>query len=473
MALQVKPPVITIMGHVDHGKTSLLDYIRKTNVASREFGQITQAISAYQIVYQNRKITFIDTPGHQAFSSMRSRGAHVADLVVLVVSATDGVMPQTKESIKILKQTDTHFIVAINKIDLAEASVDKVKGQLAENEVLVEGYGGNIVCIPISAKTGQGIDQLLEMIVLSAEMADLKADPAGCFYGHVVEAKADKFSGSMVTVVVRQGTLHKNDLLTASGVISKVKMLHDWQGKPIDLALPGDPVVIIGLDKLPPVGSLVNKPGEVIDGVACEILFSPRNAAVELENKIKIILRTDVLGSLEAITCCLPAEVAVISEAVGEVNEADVTKAKPYDAEIITFNLNTPASVQKLAEIEKVKMTNYKVIYDLLKYLEDKVLTMMEPTINKKVVGMAEVKAIFTIKGETILGCQVVEGKINKTNPVCIQRESRILLETRIKSLKEGKQDINEVTVSGEFGAILVKTVDFIVGDMLISYSLE
>ena len=473
MGLQTKPPVVTIMGHVDHGKTSLLDYIRKANIAAREVGQITQAISAYQIVHQNRKITFIDTPGHEAFASMRSRGAHVADLVILVISASDGVMPQTKESIQVLKQTQTPFIVAINKIDLAEASVDKVKGQLAENEVLVEEYGGKVVCVPISAKTGQGVDQLLEMFVLTAEMADLKADPQGCFYGIVVEAKADKFSGLMVTVVVQDGTIKKGDLITNAEVNGKVKMLHGWQGKPVDLGLPGDPVTISGFEKLPSVGSLVFKQGETVNGIACEAIFSPRNTPSDMENKIKIILRTDVLGSLEAITCCLPAEVAIIDEAVGEINEADVTKAKPYGAEIITFNLNCPSSVTKLAEIEKVKITNYRVIYDLLKYLEDKVLKMLEPTIDKKVIGKAEIKAIFNIKGEVILGCQVTNGKINRVNPVCIQRDNRILLETKIKSLKEGKQDINEALLGQEFGVVLAKTVDYLVGDVLISYSLE
>lgn len=470
---QEKPPVVTIMGHVDHGKTSLLDYIRKTNVASREFGQITQAIGSYQIVHQGRKVTFIDTPGHEAFSQMRSRGAHVADLVVLVVSASDGVMPQTKESIKLLKQTQIPFIVAINKIDLPEASPDKVKGQLAENEVLVEEYGGNIVCIPISAKTGQGVDQLLEMIILSTDMADLKADPDGCFYGEVVEAKADKFSGLMVTVIVKQGTLRKGDLLVVSGITGKAKMIRDWRGQPVNTALPGDPVVIIGLEKLPPVGSLISKPGEAIDGIACEAVFSPRSNAVEVENKIKIILRTDVLGSLEAITCCLPPEVAIISEAVGEINEADVTQAKSYGAEIITFNLNCPSSVHKLAEIEEVKITNYKIIYDLFKYLEERVLKMLEPTIDKKVMGKAEIKAVFDIKGETVLGCRVIEGKINRTNPVCVQRDNKVLLEAKPKSLKEGKQDINEALTGQEFGITLSKTVDFLAGDMLISYSLE
>lgn len=461
------------MGHVDHGKTSLLDYIRKANIAGKEVGQITQAISSYQIIYQGRKITFIDTPGHEAFSSMRTRGAHAADLVILVIAVNDGIMPQTKESIKTIKMANIPFIVAVNKIDLPDSSIDKIKGQLAENDILVEGYGGDVVCIPISAKTGKGVDQLLEMIALTADMADLKADPQGCFYSEVIEAKADKFSGLVVTIVVKDGTLKKGDLVTNGDVSGKVKMIRDWQGKPIEAALPGDPVTISGFEKLPSVGTQVYKPGETVSNLTCDAIFAPRDCPTDLEDKIKIILRTDVLGSLEAITNCLPAEVAIISEAVGEINEADITNAKAYSAEIITFNLNSPASVQKLAEVEKVKITNYQIIYDLLKYLEEKVLKILEPTIDKKIVGKAVVKAIFNMKGEEILGCQVTEGKINRTNPVCIQRDNRILVETRLKSLKEGKQDINEVVVGQEFGAILVKTVDFLVGDMLISYSLE
>lgn len=473
MTMQKKPPVVTIMGHVDHGKTTLLDYIRKTKLAAKEFGEITQTIGAYRAEVNKQKITFIDTPGHEAFSQMRARGAKVADLVVLVVSATDGVMPQTKESIKTILKAKTPFIVAINKTDLPEASIDRVKAQLAEEGVLVEGYGGKVVAIPVSAKTGEGVDQLLEMIQLSAEMADLKADPEGDFQAEVIESKADKLCGSLVTLIIKNGTLRIGDRIQAGGITAKVKALRNELGEAALAAFPGEPVAVLGFTGLPPVGSLVAVSGkeEIAIPDKKEIALLPENG--ETEKKLTIILKADFLGSLEAVSGCLPDDVLVLAKSVGEINESDIMLAKTLKADVYGFNLTPSANVVKLAETERVKIKNYKIIYDLLKNIEERILKIMEPTIDRKVLGKAEILQVFEMRGEKIAGCRVVEGKINKAYLVLVQRVNQILVETKLVSLKQQKQDINEATVGMEFGAVLAKKVDFLPGDMLISYSLE
>lgn len=475
MASQKKPPVVAIMGHVDHGKTTLLDYIRKTKLVEKEVGQITQAIGAYQINFKGKKITFIDTPGHEIFTKMRLRGANVADIVVLVVAANDGVMPQTKESLQIIEESKTPFIVAINKIDLPEASIDKVKNQLAENNVLVEGYGGNIVAVPVSAKTGKGVDSLLEMILLTAEISELKTDPEALFEGDIIESKADKYCGCVATLVVRKGTLKKGDQIIADNAIAKVKMMRDELGKPIEKAEPGDPVLVLGFSSLPAAGVLVT---ELSQGDAKKTsslsdkksVFAPGK---EGESKLKIILKTDLTGSLEAILGCLPDEVLVMEKGVGEVVESDILLAKTLGAEIYSFNLPLSSSTKKLAETENVKIRNFNIVYDLIGEIEERILKILEPTIDRKILGKAEILAIFEMKGEVIVGARVVEGKINKNFPVCVQRGDKIIAEARISSLKVEKQDVNEVGKDGEFGAIIGKKVDFQKGDVISSYDLE
>jgi translation initiation factor IF-2 len=470
MALQEKPPVVTILGHVDHGKTTLLDYIRKTKLVTKEFGEITQTIGAYQIEFKGKKITFIDTPGHAAFAKMRSRGARVADIVVLVIAANDGVMPQTLESIKIIKEANVPLIVAINKIDLPEVSVDKVKAQLVENGVLVEGYGGNVVAVPLSAKTGQGVDQLLEMILLTAEIEELKADPEGELEAEVIEAKADKFCGPVATVVVKNGTLKKGDQVTADGVTAKVKLLKDEWGKATEEAFPADPGQILGFSSLPAVGAIVRRISKAPK--AAEVVVT-RIVSPKKEGKIRIILKADVAGALEAILGCLPAEVQVAESGVGEVTESDVLLAKTFRAEIYTFNLPLRGGVAKLAETEGVKLKNFRIIYDLLEDLEKRILKILEPTIDRKVLGKAEIIVAFDIRGEKIAGARVLEGKINRAHPVVVQRDSKIIAETKIASLKQQKQDINEAIAGVEFGVIFAGKVDFKVGDMILSFSLE
>lgn len=473
MSWEKKPPVVTLMGHIDHGKTSLLDYIRKSKLAQKEAGGITQSIGAYQIEVGGQKITFIDTPGHEAFTKMRSRGAKAADLVVLVVAANDGVMPQTRESIRIIKESQTPFLVAINKVDLPEVSVDKVKAQLAEEGVLVEGYGGNIVAVPVSAKTGQGVDQLLEMILLLAELEELKADPQGDFEAFVIEAKQDKFCGPLVNMIVKNGTLKKGDFLQAEDVFGKVKMIRDDNGKSKEKALPGDPVQVLGFEALPKVGAVVTAARQEKPDKSTEEKSQRGNLVVVPEGGeevLKIILKADTFGSLEALINCLPKEVRVVEASVGEITESDILMAKTLGCEIYGFNLSLSSSLAKLAESEKVKVFTCKIIYDLLEDIEKR-LSKKEKTV--KILGKAEILAVFEMKEGRVAGCRVLEGKILKDKPVLIQRGEEKLGETRIISLKEKKQDINEAVAGSEFGAIFSDRLDFKVGDVVLSADLE
>lgn len=472
MALQKKPPVVTIMGHVDHGKTTLLDFIRKTKLAAKEVGEITQSIGAYRISVNNQKITFIDTPGHEAFSKMRCRGAKIADLVILVVAANDGVMQQTKESIKIIQEANVPFIVAINKIDLPGVSVEQIKNQLSEAQVFVEGYGGSVVAVPISAKTGAGVDQLLEMILLTAELQDLKADPQGDFEAYVIESKADKFCGSLVDLVVQNGSIKKGDEIQIDGITAKVKMLRDEWGKVKETALPSDPVQVLGFSCLPKVGSKATAAGSV-QSLSLEKEASVEKSSEENKKTLKIILKADVSGSLEAIFGCLPKEIEVVEKSSGEISQSDIMLAKTLGAEIYGFNVQTPAQVVKLAETEKVSVKSYRIIYDLLKDLEERLKTPPKDQKNYTVLGRAEILAIFEMKGEKIAGGRVIEGKINKNSTVIVERGGIELGRAKIVSLKEQKQDINSVVAPSEFGAILSGKLDFKEGDVLISVILE
>jgi len=471
MSIQKKPPVVVVMGHVDHGKTSLLDYIRKTKLASKEYGEITQSIGAYQIQYKGEKITFIDTPGHEAFNKMRVRGASIADLVILVVAANDGVMQQTKESLRIIKESNVPFIVALNKIDLPDASPDKVKGQLAENEVFVEGYGGNTVVVPVSAKTGEGIDRLLEMVILMTDMSELKADPEADLEAVVIESRMDKNCGPIANLIIKNGTLRRGDEIETEGIVAKIKMLKNELGEGIEEAFPSDPVQIMGFSSTLKAGSLIGKLGKSINEEDKKTVSLAPQAASEA--KLKIILKGDVAGSLEAVLGCLSSDVQVILSGVGEVSDSDVLLAKNVGADIYGFNIGFSSGVKKLAETEKVKIKTYRIIYELFADIEKRILKILEPTINRKVLGKAEILAIFEMKGEKIAGCRVLEGKINRGWLISVQRNGQIVADTRISSMKNQKQDINEASINEEFGTTFKDKVDFQKGDMVLSYSLE
>lgn len=470
--LQPRPPVVAILGHVDHGKTTLLSKIKEIDLTKGEHGGITQHIGAYQVTYKGRTITFIDTPGHAAFEKMRARGASVTDLVVLVVAADEGVKPQTKESLKHIKAAKVPYLVAINKIDLPNISVDKVKKDLAENGILVEGYGGDVVAVAVSAKTGKGLDELLEMILLLSEMADLRADPKGPLEAVVIESKLDRARGPVATLLVKNGTLHLREEIIAENVSAKVKAMFDETGRLVKEAGPSKPVEVLGFKNLPPIGGVVKRTNGEIATLRTQ---KKREEAIETsedteKRKLKVILKADVAGTLEAILASFPEDVEVIYSGVGDITESDVLLASAAKSLLLGFNVHVPSQIKKLAQTEKVKIKTYSVIYELLEDIEKQVLKILEPTIDEEVLGQAEIVAEFEIKKERIAGCRVKEGRIAKSDKLHLKREKGIIGNCRIKSMKRGKESIDTAKKGEEFGAILTPTLDFKLGDMLVSF---
>ena len=460
-----RPPIVAVLGHVDHGKTSLLDYIRKSRVAQGEAGGITQSIGAYQVQTKDQKITFIDTPGHQAFSKMRQRSGFVADLVVLVVAADDGVMPQTQESITHIKNAEVPFIVVVNKIDLASANIERVYDQLVKEGVLVESRGGKIVSVPVSAKTGQGIDDLLEMILLVGEMSQLQSNPSGPLEAYVIESNLTK-GGAQATILVKDGTLKVGDEITVEGMSAKLKALVDDKGERLSSAGPSTPVKVLGFSKVPPIGAKV-----LLQGATPVVAPTKSAARVSLptdEGKMKLILKADSLGSLEALVGSLPSEVLVIQGEVGEINESDVLLAKTSGASILGFRVKANPSVKKLAEDEAIKIKTFEIIYELLETLEKELLDeAAEKEI--KILGRAEIIAEFPFGEGRIAGCRVTEGRIAKNDQLELKRDEITLGQVRIVSMKHANEEIKLAEKGSEFGAILKTDLDFRVGDMLIS----
>ena len=471
MSLQPRPPVVTIMGHVDHGKTSLLDYIRQTRVTAGEAGGITQHIGAYQADYNGQKITFIDTPGHAAFSKMRSRGASITDIVVLVVAADDGVMPQTVESIQHIKQAKVPFVVAINKMDAAGASSDMVKAQLAEKEVYVTGYGGDTDVIELSAKTGQGVDKLLETLITFGEVLELKADPQAEFEAVVIESSKDKFLGCMATILVKNGTLHPRDTLFIGEKEEHVRTLTDAAGKTITEAGPSFPVVVTGFNEVPAVGSVLTGAPFTMEGfnevAKLKLTFADENE----QPKLRIVLKADFNGTLEAIHQSIPAEnIEIIAEGIGDVNESDILMAETTKSRIISFQVKTPGPIKKLAQRSGIVIKEYRIIYDLLEDLQKQILRLIDPAINEKTTGKGEIIQVFNIRGDVILGCRVLDGFLRKGDLVHVKRGEQVLADVKITSLKQGKIDIDSAEKDTECGLQIDKKVAVVVGDMLVPY---
>lgn len=460
-----RPPVVAVLGHIDHGKTTLLDKIRQTNLAAREAAGITQHIGAYQVTFQGETITFIDTPGHAAFSEMRSRGAEVADLVILVVAADEGFKPQTKESLAHIKEAKVPYLVAINKVDLPHISVDKVKEDLAKNGILVEGHGGDIVSVAVSAKTGKGIKDLLEMILLLAAMADLKGKPENKLKAVVIESKLDRNRGPVATVLVRDGSLRVGDEVKVENVGAKIRAMFDERGQKVTLLGPGKAVGILGFKAVPAIG------GQLIRGRAEETEEEKPVSKTDEKEKAgpKIILKTDVAGTLEAIQASLPKEVEVVASGVGDVGESDILLAETVGAEVIGFGVKVPKGVAKLAQVDKVEVNTYQVIYDLLEAVEEKLIKKTTPTVSQEVLGEAEIIAEFEVKGERVAGCRVRQGKIGKKDKLRLRRGKEVISDCRIKSMKKGKEDISQVEKGEEFGVILDPALDFKIGDVLVS----
>jgi len=463
-----RPPIVAVLGHVDHGKTTLLDVLRQTNIAAKEHGGITQNIGAYQLNYKGEKITFIDTPGHAAFVKMRSCGIAATDLVVLVVAADDGVQPQTKECLAHIKQTNTPFLVAINKIDLPQASPEMVKAQLAENGVLVEGYGGDVVVVNISAKEKKGLDELLEMILLLGKIHNIQADPKGLLAGIVIDAKLDFQKGPLATVLVKNGTLSLGDHVFTNNVEGKVKAMIDEQGKYHQKASPGMPIVVLGFKSVPAIGALVTT---TASSLLKEPMIKNVLASKTEKGKVKLILKADTDGTLEAIKSSLGQEVDMIFSDVGQVSESDILLSQSTGAQIIAFNVKIPALVAKLAEVEGITIKTYNIIYELLDDIEKKVLKILEPTIDEEVLGEAAIIAEFTMKGKHIAGCKIKSGKINKTNKIHLQRDGKIIKDAQITSFQKERQEIKEAKVGSEIGLVFRPNIDFKIGDAIISYS--
>lgn len=464
-----KPPVVAILGHIDHGKTSLLSKIRAQDLTKKESGGITQHIGAYQVKHQGQMMTFIDTPGHVAFAKMRARGAQATDLVVLVIAANDGIMPQTKESLAHIRAAKTPFIVAINKVDLTATGSQKVKEQLQKEGILVEDLGGDVVAIEVSAKTGQGINELLELILLSVEMQEKKVDPAAWLKAVVIESTLDHCRGPVASLLVQDGTLRLGDELKSGKIEGKVKAIFNEDGQKITAAGPSQPAEILGFKEVPPVGSLVRK---ALDPVMLQDRFSsadedqlpPDQPAVE--KKLRIILKADVQGTLEAISSSLPAEVEVIAGSVGSVTESDVLLAETTKAIIFSFRTKVPTSVAKLAKTEAVKIKNFNLIYELLAEIKT---IMVEPERAEEILGRAEILAEFQYNQTKVAGCRLKEGKIRKSDLVRLQRGKVIVAETRIKSMKYKKEDIELAEEGQEFGIIFKSELDFQAGDSVLS----
>jgi translation initiation factor IF-2 len=493
--LQPRPPVVTVMGHVDHGKTSILDAIRETNVTGREVGGITQHIGAYQVEVKGQKITFIDTPGHEAFTAMRARGATVTDIAVLVVAADDGVMPQTLEAIAHAKAAEVPIIVAINKMDLPDANPDRVKQQLTERELVIEEWGGDVIAVPVSAKTKEGLQDLLEHILLVAEISELKADPNRPAQGTIIEAELDPSRGPMATTIIQTGTLKVGDVVIAGDTWGRVKAMFDERGQRLQKAGPSMPAKIMGLSSVP-------RGGDVLEAVAEEraardevearererATVSQRGATLESfsgdiaagkAKELNVVLKADVQGSEEAVQQALEgltserARVMVIHSSCGKISESDVMLARASDGIVIGFNVRTEPGAVRVAESEGVDIRHYNVIYQLIEDVERALTGIMEAIRREVTDGHAEVRAIFRVRGGRVAGCMVTDGLVRRNSQVRIKRGEEVVRTSRLSSLRRFQEDAREVQTGLECGIGVEGFSDFQEGDIIEAFHTE
>ncbi|MDP2931318.1 MAG: translation initiation factor IF-2 [Chloroflexota bacterium] len=491
--MQPRPPIVTVMGHVDHGKTRLLDAIRQTNVMATEAGGITQHIGAYQVNVNDQKITFLDTPGHEAFTAMRAHGAQITDIAILVVAADDGVMPQTLEALDHARAAGVPIVVAINKIDKPGANPDLVKQQLADAGLLVEEWGGDTVAVPVSAKEKKGISELLENLLIVAEMEELKADPSRPATGVVVEARLDKSSGPLATVLIQNGTLRLGDTVVVGTYWGRVRAMFNDAGKRIRKAEPATPIAILGINGVPEVGDILTA---VTNEHQAQALIARQKARMQKESKgvslhniydqitagrvkeLNVILKTDVQGSIEPIRSSLErlgteeVQVRIIRAGTGNIAESDVMLAIASKGLIIGFNVNTEPGAKKLAEVEGIDIRNYDIIYNLIDDVGKALKGMLEPTIVEVIVGRAEVRAVFPVgKTSKVAGVYVTEGKATRDASVRVRRGDKVLAESKVNSLKRFKDDVREVAAGYEAGIGVEGFNDFHVGDVLEFFS--
>ena len=497
--LEKRPPIVTIMGHVDHGKTSLLDAIRKARVTDTEAGGITQHIGAYTVTLNGEKITFLDTPGHEAFTAMRARGAQVTDIVILVVAADDGIMPQTKEAISHCKAANVPMIVAINKIDRPGANVDRVKQELTEHGLVSEDWGGDTICVPVSAKTGENLDSLLEMILLTAEMQELTADPNRKSKGTVIEAKLDKGRGAVASLLIQNGTLHVGDSILVGSTYGRIRAMFDDMGKKIKPAGPSIPVEVLGLSEVPAAGDrfVVVKDEKTArnmaeirkDKIKTESHQASHRVSLEdlysqiQEGKVKelsIIVKADVQGSVEAIRQSLEklstddVKVRVIHGAVGAITETDITLAAASNALMIGFNVRPDSNAIAAAERDGVDIKTYRIIYDAIEDVKSAMIGMLDPEYKEVVNGKAEVRMTYKISNVgTIAGCYVTDGKIVRNSEVRVIRDGIVIFESVLASLKRFKDDAKEVNKGYECGLSVERFNDLKEGDIIESFTME
>ena len=497
--LEKRPPIVTIMGHVDHGKTSLLDAIRHAKVTASEAGGITQHIGAYTVSLNGEKITFLDTPGHEAFTAMRARGAQVTDIVILVVAADDGIMPQTKEAINHCKAAEVPMIVAINKIDRPGANIDRVKQELTEHGLVSEDWGGDTICVPVSAKTGENLESLLEMVLLTAEMQELQADPNRKAKGTVIEAKLDKGRGAVASLLIQNGTLNVGDSILVGSTYGRIRAMFDDRGKKIKSAGPSIPVEILGLSEVPAAGDRF---------IVCKDEKTARNMAEVRKQKIKadshqasnrvsledlysqiqegkvkelaIVVKADVQGSVEAIRQSLEklstddVKVRVIHGAVGAITETDVTLAAASNALVIGFNVRPDSNATVQAEKENIEIKTYRIIYDAIEDVKSAMIGMLEPEYKEVINGKAEVRMTYKISNVgTIAGCYVIDGKIVRNSEVRVIRDGIVIFESTLASLKRFKDDAKEVAKGYECGLSIEKFNDLKEGDIIESFTME
>src|SRR3989344_2942602 len=479
-----RPPIVVFLGHVDHGKTTLLDFIRQTKVAEKEAGGITQRVGVSQIATkatgpvadsersltrreglrpggEGKKITFIDTPGHAAFFSMRSRGAKVADIAILVVAADDGVKPQTKEALEHILEAKIPFIVAATKIDLPTAILETVRSQLEKEGVLFEGRGGDVPLLGVSGKSGQGVEELLEMISLVSELHEIKGSPQENLEAVVIETGKDK-AGPTATVIVRNGTLSVGEVVVTEKESTKIRGLFDYNGKSVKSISPGEPALVLGFRDVPPVGSSVWSQND-----NSFVKFAEKKVINKLqvdEGQIPIVLKAQNAGSLEAVIASLPKEIVVISGAVGDVNESDVFIAKSSSSKIFAFESKIPTSVQKLADTEGVELESFNIVYELLEKVDE-----MIKKGEVEVLGKAEIIATFPYEAKKIAGSKILQGKISKKDNVVLMSKEKEVGIVKILSMKKGKVDIEEAKQGEECGIFFAPQLDFNVGDVILS----
>lgn len=487
--LQPKPPVVVILGHVDHGKTSILDFIRKSKVTQGESGGITQHIGAYQIEHNDKKITFIDTPGHEAFSAMRSRGAKVADIAILVIAAEEGIKPQTKEAIDHIRKTGTSLIVALNKIDKKEARPQKIKEELAGKEIIVESMGGQIPCVEVSAKTGQGINDLLEMILLMAEMEELKASKEIPASGVIIESNHNKQRGATATLLIKEGTLTNKDIIGTDTAYGRIKTMEDFQSNPIKKANPSTPVIITGFDKVPQTGekfSVFENIGEAQTRVEKHKSKTDPSSEKEIlhfesdKKVMNIILKADVQGSLEAIKKSLktiPDEevvLRILKAEVGDITESDIKLAESSQARIIGFRIKPNSSMKQIAQHRKIRIDTFEVIYELIQTVREMLSKLLAPEVIRHNLGKLKVLALFKKeKDRQVVGGKVISGQIRKNSLINVIRNEKKVGQGKIIQLQRDKKETEEVSKEQECGILFQGNTNIEEKDILEFYQEE